>query len=95
MHTNAPVEVFLTDVKNLAVIFGGISEFHELACAFLAEMRDFVKKLLSASSRMEGMTINQLLDRTRVIMKDQLVIDEIALPSNFIIKAVTGFTSNC
>ena len=47
------VDVFLAELRRLAVPFGGLSD-KMLACAFVAGLPDTVKQLLRAGSRMEG-----------------------------------------
>lgn len=42
------------------------------ACAFVAELPTYLKQLLCVSSRMEAMTLDQIVARARAIMKDDI-----------------------
>lgn len=75
LHPDESVNMFLADMKKLAGLFGGISE-QGLTCGFIAGLPAHVKQLLCASSRMEDMNTNQLLDLAQAIMKDQIATEE-------------------
>ena len=55
-----------------SVLFGGISD-QGLACAFVRGLPDRVKSLLRASTRMDVLSIDQLLTRARASMKDTTI----------------------
>ena len=50
-----------------------------LACAFLRELPDLVKRLLRASTRMDKISIVQLLARARANMKDEVMEEGLAV----------------
>lgn len=62
------VDVYLAELRRLAVLFGGISE-KGLTCAFIAGMPESVEELLRASSQVEDMHISEVLARARAILK--------------------------
>ncbi len=63
------VDVFLAHLRQLATQFGGVSE-RALTCAFVAGLPDEVRQTLRASSRMESLTLVEILSRARAIMVD-------------------------
>ena len=63
------VDVYLADLRKLAVPFGGATD-HILECAFLAGLPDDISRLLRSSSRLDELGIDELLARTRNILKD-------------------------
>ena len=65
------VDVFLAELRRLAVPFGGLSD-NMLACAFVAGLPDTVKQLLRAGSRMEELLIDQILTRARAVLADDV-----------------------
>ena len=65
------VDVFLAELRRLAVPFGGLSD-KMLACAFVAGLPDTVKQLLRAGSRMEELPIDQILMRARAVLADDV-----------------------
>lgn len=66
------VDVFLADLRRLAKLFGGLSETG-LACAFIVGLPDSVRQLLRAGSRMESLSLTQLLTRARAVLADEEV----------------------
>ena len=62
-------DVYLADLRRLASLFGGVSDT-ALACAFAAGLPDSVRQILRAGSRMEALSLEQLLTRARSIMAD-------------------------
>ena len=62
-------DVYLADLRRLASLFGGVSDT-ALACAFVAGLPDSVRQILRAGSRMESLSLIQLLTRARSIMAD-------------------------
>ena len=54
------------------MLYEGISD-QGLACAFVRGLPDRVKSLLRASTRMDGLSIDQLLARTRASMKGNTI----------------------
>ena len=62
------VDVYLADLRNLSDLFDGLSE-KALTCAFVAGLPDAVRQLLRASARIESLTLEETLARTRAVMK--------------------------
>ena len=65
------VDVFLAELRRLAVPFGGLSD-KMLACAFVAGLPDTATQLLRAGSRMDEMPIDQILTRARAVLADEV-----------------------
>ena len=63
-------DVYLADLRRLAALFGGVSDT-ALACAFVAGLPESVRQILRAGSRMEALSLEQLLTRARSIMADE------------------------
>ena len=73
------VDVYLADLRNLSSLFGGIPE-KALTCAFVAGLPDSVKQLLRASSRIETLTLEEVLARARAVMtEDQVCVGTAAV----------------
>ena len=66
---NETVDVYLADLRRLASLFGGVPEA-ALACAFVSGLPDSAKHILRAGSRMETMSLSQLLARARSVLVD-------------------------
>ena len=64
------VDVFLAELRRLAVPFGGLSD-NMLACAFVAGLPDTVKQLLRAGSRMDELTPH-IRTRARAVLADEV-----------------------
>ena len=65
------VDVFLAELRRLAVPFGGLSD-KMLACAFVAGLPDTVKQLLRAGSRMDELPLAHILTRARAVLTDEV-----------------------
>ena len=65
------VDVFLAELRKLAVPFGGLSD-KMLACAFVAGLPDTVKQLLRAGSRMDELPLAYILTRARAVLTDEV-----------------------
>ena len=63
------VDVFLSELRGLTVPFGGTSD-RELKCAFVNGLPGHVKQLLRASARINSLTLTQVLESARDIIKD-------------------------
>jgi len=70
LQTGETVDVFMAELRKLAAPLGGLSDI-VLSCAFVAGLPDTVHQLLRASSRMDTLTIEQLLARARVVMSEE------------------------
>ena len=65
------VDVFLAELRRLAVPFGGLSDKRH-PCAFVAGLPDTVKQLLRAGSRMDELPMDQVLMRARTVLTDKI-----------------------
>ena len=65
------VDVFLAELRTLAVPFGGLSD-NMLSCAFVAGLPDTVKQLLRAGSRMDKLPLAHILTRARAVLTDEV-----------------------
>ena len=63
------MDVYLADLRRLAVPFGGTTD-RILECAFMPGLPNDVSRLLRASLRLNKLGIDELLARTRNILKD-------------------------
>jgi len=63
------VDVFLAELRKLAVLFGGMPE-RGLICAFIAGLPEHAEELLQATSRVDDLGISEILARARAILKD-------------------------
>ena len=64
------VDVYLADLRRLAVLFGGIPDAG-LSCAFVAGLPESTRHILRASSRLEDMNINQIVARARAVLAEE------------------------
>ncbi|KAK4315449.1 hypothetical protein Pmani_000020 [Petrolisthes manimaculis] len=64
------VDVYLADLRRLAVLFGGIPDAG-LSCAFVAGLPDSARHVLRASSRLEEMDIHQIVTRARAVLAEE------------------------
>lgn len=65
-------DVFLADLRRLAVLFGGIPD-RALACAFVAGLPEDVRRAVRAGSRAEKLDLASLLVRVRAVLSDERV----------------------
>ena len=63
-------DVFLSDLRRLAVLFGGVSD-KALVCAFVSGLPDSARQLIRAGSRAEILTLQDVLARARSVLSDQ------------------------
>lgn len=68
MQHNEYSNVYLAELWKFAVLFGVVSNC-TLTCAFVTVLPDQVKQPLCASSRMDMLSIDQMLARAQVILK--------------------------
>ena len=64
------VDVFLAELQRLALLVGEPPPDRWIACAFVSGLPPRVRQLLRSTSRMDAMTLSQLLDRARAILTD-------------------------
>lgn len=62
-------DVFLAELRRLASLFGGMTD-QGLSCAFVSGLPEDIRQLLRAGSRMESLSLTQILTRTRAVIKD-------------------------
>ncbi|CAM1326681.1 Uncharacterised protein r2_g3563 [Pycnogonum litorale] len=70
LRSGESVDVFLAALRNLSFTLGGLSD-NVLACAFVAGLPETARQMLRASSRMEVLSLAEILARARVIMADE------------------------
>ena len=64
------MDVFLSDLRRLALLFGGLSD-SGLICAFVAGLPESVRHTLRAGTRVESLTLNEVLGRARALLADE------------------------
>ena len=67
LATGESVDVYLADLKKLAVLFGCTDE-KVISCAFLSGLPDRVKQTLRASAKIEGMSLAEIVERSRMLL---------------------------
>ena len=72
LHHGESVDVYLAELRRLSVLFGGISD-QGLACVFAWGLPDQMKSFLCASTRMDGLSIDQLLAWAWASIKDNTI----------------------
>ncbi|KAK4310299.1 hypothetical protein Pmani_018118 [Petrolisthes manimaculis] len=70
LKSDEVVDVYLADLRRLSYLFGGVSDT-ALLCAFVAGLPDTVRQLLRAGTRLEAMKLDQVLDRARVLLREE------------------------
>lgn len=63
------VDVFLAALRKLTNCFGGLPD-KALACAFVAGLPESTRQTLRANSRLEALTLQQLVARARIVMAE-------------------------
>lgn len=70
LKSDEVVDVYLADLRRLSSLFGGVSDT-ALSCAFVAGLPDTVRQLLRAGTRLEAMKLEQVLERARVLLREE------------------------
>ena len=63
------VDVFLAHLQQLSSLFGGLSD-EGLACALVSGLPDTVKQILQAGANMESLSLSEIVERARVILRE-------------------------
>ena len=83
------VDVYLSELKRLALLFGGIPETG-LICAFVAGLPDSVRQTLRAGTRIESLTLTEVLGRARALLADDCGTAAVAAQARRTPRAVTS-----
>ena len=70
LRRGEPVDVFVAELRRLSGLFGGMSD-GGLACAFVAKLPETTRRVLRAGSRVESMTLSELISRARAVLADE------------------------
>ena len=71
------VDVYLAELKQLASLFGGLSE-DGLSCALMAGLPDAVKQILRAGARMESLSLTEIVERVRAILREEQTVQGVS-----------------
>lgn len=63
-------DVFLSDLRRLAVLFGGVPD-SALLCAFVSGLPGSVRQAIRAGSRAESLNLDDVLTRARAVLADE------------------------
>lgn len=69
LRAGESVDVYLSELKRLALLFGGIPDTG-LICAFVAGLPDSVRQTMRAGTRIESLTLSEVLGRARALLAD-------------------------
>ena len=70
LRQNETVDEFLADLHHLTQLVGELLPEYWMTCTFVSGLLQNVRQFIQVSSRMETMTLEQLLTRARAIMTD-------------------------
>ena len=88
------VDVFVADLRRLAGLFGGMPD-SSLACAFVTKLPESARRALRAGTRIEGMTLSQLISRARAVLADEEATSVAAAVGGSAQSAATTATVKC
>ena len=72
------MDMYLAELTKLTVLFGGLPE-RALAYKFLVGLPTGAKQLLRASSSIASLSLNDLVDRARTVMKDNSELRDLVI----------------
>ena len=70
LRAGESVDVYLAELQQLSTLFGGLCE-EGLGCAFVAGLPDSVKQMLRAGARMESLSLSEIVDRARAVLREE------------------------
>ena len=76
LHPGETVDEYLGDLQDLARLIEENTSDLWLSCAFVSGLPGPVRRQLRGSSRMEHMTLEQILARARALMTEEAEVDE-------------------
>ena len=69
LQADETVDSFLADLRRLATIFGGATD-KILQCCFVSGLPERVRHTLRSKTQLESMTLDELLNRARIVIAD-------------------------
>ena len=76
LHPRETVDIYLGDLQDLACLIKENTSDRWLSCAFVSGLPSLVRRQLRGSSRMEHMTLVQIVARAQASMTEEVEIDE-------------------
>ena len=76
LHPGKTVDEYLGDLQDLARLIEENTSDRWLSCAFVSGLPGPIRQQLRGSSRMEHMTLEQILARARALMMEEAEVDE-------------------
>ena len=74
------VDVFIAELEQLASLFGGMTE-EGISCAFVTGLPDSVRQVLRAGARVDSLSLRELADRARAILRETQAVVAVATGS--------------
>ena len=76
LHPKETVDEYLGDLQDLAHLIEENTSDRWLSCTFVSGHPSLVRRQLGGSSRMEYMTLEQILTRGQALMTEEAEVDE-------------------
>ena len=76
LRAGESADVFLAELRRLAVLFGGVPD-RALVCAFVSGLPENVRQVIRAGSRAENLSLEDVLARARAVLSDQRVANPV------------------